>query len=322
MHIPAALRADLDQWAELCRLGRATLFASKLAGFSAHVGTEAAKWQHATTLPTWPGGPWPKDGPANSLHQVGLMFANSAGGRFGEMGALLDQGEVAWSLPTHSRGILELLASLFRIYVRPFTPSPVPPHAANRMYAAAHLEMIDAAHSARTLCATHLALDPDDAERQQVLRNAENELDRLIKAYGPHYDRTTTTLTNSRNLRLGGVALGTMTAAVDDLAAWVWPARNSRPVSLYRLFSGHAHSSLDADLQLYGISDQPNRRELKRNVDRDFIALNLFIVALFFQRIFHRLATFYGWDQEPLHTYSTRLAQLFPDKFTYSRPTA
>jgi hypothetical protein len=313
------LQTHLSIWATLCRHGRESLFVANNGGFDANAGTEAARWQALTRRHTWPGGAWPAGGPAEALHQVGLMLSNSAGGRLGEIGALLDEGEVAWSLATHTRGVLELCGGLFRVYMRPFVPfasGGAPPEAALEMYASAHLLIIDGAFTAQTLARSYLALDPTDPDRRGAARHADAEVARITSAYSQHYDPGTTNV-SKRNLKLGGVALDSMTCTLDDLAAWMWPDPTVRPQPLYRLYSGHAHSSLDADLQLYDIADLADRRELKRTVTKDFIAINVQAATLIFQRIFARLVGYYGWDEGPLHDYSEHLAEVFPEQFTY-----
>ena len=311
--------------AELCRLGRETYFATNVVGFDAHPGTEAHVAQTATTSETWPGGAWPSSGPAEALHQVGLMLANSAGGRLGEMASMLESGDVAWSLPTHSRGVLEVCSNLFRVYVQPFlghfgtdsAGQAGPDGALLRMYANAHLLILDSAFNGKTLATTYLELDSSDPDRQADLLTAESEVARITGAYVQHHDPASSDVSNRGRLKLSGASLGTTTALVDCLAEWMWPDPRQRPKSLYKVLSGHAHTSLDSDLQLYMMDDEPGRRQMTRFVTRDFIATNVFVPVVVFQRMFARLVGFYGWDQGPLHTYSGRIAEMFPAQFRY-----
>lgn len=319
--ISTELATDLTTWAGLCRLGRECFFTSRNGGFFAHPGSPAAYWQARSEQSDWPGGPWPANGPTEPLHQVGLMLSQSAAGRLGEMSALLAELEVAWSLATHTRGVLEVCANLFRIYARSAATdvgqaAPLPA-AGLRLYANAHLLIIDSAFSARTMAEQFLALDPTDVERRSDLQHATAELERVTTAYGQHYDADTTNVSSKQRLRLGGFALDTMTNTIDDLAAWMWPDPEVRPRPLYRVLSGHAHTSLVADLQMYDVVDSPAGRRLTRVVDRDFITLNVGAATVVFQRIFAALVGFYGWNETPLHEYSERLAATFPSFFKY-----
>lgn len=310
----------MNNWARLCRLGRDALFTSHEAGFDANAGTEAAESQRRCTDAAWPGGAWPSSGPGDALHQVGLMLSNSAGGRLGELAALLDSGEIAWSLATHVRGVLEVCGDLFRIYTRPYVPhvgNAIPDEAVLEMFANAHLLIVQSAFTARTLCQTYLDLDPSDAARQAALRHADSELARIAGAYGQHYDPTTTDTSSRNRLALGGHRLDAMTTVLDHLAAWMWPDPRIRPRPIYRTFSGHAHTSLDADSTLYDIEDSPTRRSLTRRVERDFIIANVAAANIVFQRTFSRLTGYYGWDEGPLHAFSEELARSFPQHFAY-----
>ncbi|MFN3256984.1 MAG: hypothetical protein ACE37B_14955 [Ilumatobacter sp.] len=325
----ARLSNDLTEFlaacAELCRLGRDSYFEANKAGFNAHPETEAQFAQAATELETWPGGAWPASGPAETLHQVGLMLANSAGGRLGEMGSILESGEVAWSLPTHSRGVLEVCSNIFRIYVQPFVGhfgtvlvgEAISNELLLQMYASAHLLILDSAFNGKALAASYLDLDPSDPQRQADLLRAESEVARITGAYVQHHDSATSDVSSPRRLRLSGTSLGTTTALVDQLAEWMWPDPSQRPKSLYKVLSGHAHTSLDSDLQLYKIDDEPGRREMTRFVTRDFIANSVFVPVVVFQGVFARLVGYYGWSEEPLHAFSERIAEVFPAHFRY-----
>ena len=312
-------RAVFGTWADLCRLGRDAYFRANVGGFDANPGTEAAFCKAATLAATWPGGPWPAGGPAESLHQVGLMLGNSAAGRLGELGPLLDAGEVFWSLPGHARGVMEVWARLFRIYTMPFLPQvagDVPsPGVIKSMFAAAHREIISATFSAKKLADATLAQDPTDTDRQADAAHVDSELARVVGAYVPHYDPGTTNTSSSRKLALEGVGEMTTTALVDAVAAWIWPDPTNRPPPLYKVFSGHAHSSLDADVQLYRIDDASGRRVLTRELPKNFIENNLLTALAVFLRSFARLVEFYGWNKDPLNEFTNRIAELFPGSF-------
>lgn len=177
--------------------------------------------------------------------------------------------------------------------------------------------MVESAFTARVLYQTHLDLDPSDAARQAALRHTDSELARIAGAYGQHYDPATTDTSSKKRLALGGHRLDSMTDVLDDLAAWMWPDPRIRPQPIYRTFSGHAHTSLDADITLYNIEDAPARRSMTRRVDRDFITVNVAAANIVFQRTFSRLSGYYGWDEGPLHTFSVEVARSFPQHFTY-----
>jgi hypothetical protein len=311
---------EFTVWADLCRRGRNAYFRANGVGFDANPGTEAEYCAHAVTKADWPGGPWPVPGSANTLHQVGLMLMNSAAGRLGELAALLDAGEVFWSPPMHARGVMEVCARLFRIYTQPYLPHTraVPPEAIKAMYAAAHREVIEAAFSARNLAEAYLALDPSDERRVNDFAHAEAEIARLVGAYSPLYDGTRSDFSTMRKLKLEDVGEVTLTGLVDALAEWIWPEPTERPKPLYKAFSGHAHASLDADIQLYRIEDSAGRRSLTRRLPEGFIDNSVLTAIAMFHRAFGRIVGFYGWDDNILNEFGDRVAVVFPDHFKYT----
>ncbi len=317
--VSAAARGRHEELADLCRLAREAYFEASARGFYPAPGSEARTFDDATQASTWPGGPWPAGGPSASLHKVGLMLSNSSAGRLGEMGVLLTAGEVFWGLPGNARGVLEPVARLFRIYTQPFLPiTAVPPtaEAIKKMFATAHRELFDAAFSARKLAIAHRDLDPGDQARQDAVDSAEKNLARLISAYGPLYDSASTNLTSARHLQIEGVGRRSMTELIDDMTEWMWPDPTKRPRPLYKVFSGHAHASLDADGQLYENVVQDGRERVTRRLSEEFIDSSVAPAAVLFQRVFARLVGFYNWDEAPLHRFSERLAVVVP-AFTY-----
>lgn len=319
--VPAAERVKHEEMADLCRLGRDAYFEASAAGFYAAEGTLARAFDDSTQDATWPGGPWPPNGPTASLHMVGLMLSNSAAGRVGELGALLDAGEVFWSLPGNARGVLELSARLFRIYSQPFLPfkgvAP-PPTAVKSMYAAAHREIFEAAFSAQKLATLYRDLDTGDTARHDAVNRADAELARLVGAYGPLYDPVSTDMTRPRRLKLEGVGDVTMTDLIDSMTEWVWADPTKRPRPLYKAFSGHAHASLDADGQLYERVVENGQERFTRRIPTEFVDNSVVTALAMFQLAFARLTGFYGWNEDPLHRFSERLAALFPTTFTYT----
>lgn len=318
-----ALATRLAELAELCRLGRHNFHvASGVDGFRPIPGTESEVADQATLQADWPYGPWPGDGPALQMHQVGLMVSNSAAGRLGELAALLEAGEVMFSLPTHSRGVMEQCARLFRIYTQPYLPHigtyPMPPAATKAMFAAAHLEMFDGVFSALKLAQLYLDADPTDADRQAEVTHVTAELNRMQGAFTPLYDAATTDLTNPNKLKIEGAELQKMTPLVNEIAEWIWPDPAKRPKSMYKDFSGHAHGSLDADIELWEIVDSDSRRDLIRKLPRDFVETNVLTALALFHRAFARLVGFYGWDEEPLNEFGDSIVAAFPGRFTYN----
>lgn len=303
--------------ADLCRLGRDAYFEASAAGFYPAPGSEARVLEDATQATTWPGGPWPSNGPTASLHMVGLMLSNSAAGRVGELGALLDAGEVFWGLPGNARGVLEMTARLFRIHTQPFLPfgTAPTPGAIKTMFATAHRELFEAAHSAQKLAATYRDLDPSDKTRQDAVDRADANLARLVGAYGPLYDPASTNFSANR-LRIEGVGHKSMTELIDDMSAWMWPDPTTRPRPLYKVFSGHAHGSLDADAQLYERQVQDGQERFRRRMPDEFIDNSVATALVLFQGVFARLTGLYGWEEEPLHRVSERLDVVVP-AFTY-----
>ena len=311
-------RRQFAAWADVCRHGRDAYFRSNAAGFDANPGSEAETCKRASLANTWPGGAWPDPGPGDMLHQVGLMLANSAAGRLGELGALLDQGEVFWSLPMHARGVMEICARLFRIYMQPFLASAGTPSDEEMkvMYATAHFEIISSAFSAKKVAEAFLALDPGDADREAQLAHVDAEIDRLVAAYGPHYDPALTKTDRASTLMLGGVVAANMTDLVDSFAAWTWPDPKVRPRPLYRVFSGHGHTSLDADMELYRVEDVDGRRVMTRLLDDGFVETFVLTALAMFHRTFARIVGFYGWDETTLDGFAEHIAAEFPDGFT------
>jgi hypothetical protein len=311
--------------ANLCRLGRDSYFRASSRGFAPHIGSEARVREDATTNPAWPGGPWPADGPASSLHMVGLVLGNAAAGRIGEFGALLDAGDVFWGLPGQARGAIEVTARLFGIYLQPLLPhagTEVPLAAVKTMYAAAHLELLDAAFSRLKLATAYAELDPADSSRVAEVASAETQLARLQGAYAPWYDQATTDVSTARRLRFEGVRAATMTSTIDAMAAWIWPDPEKRPRPIYRVFSGYAHTSLDADLSLYARTTADGREAFIRRIPDGFVDNSIATALIFFQRILARLVGYYGWDETPLHEFSEELADVFPRTFSYGDATS
>lgn len=247
------------------------------------------------------------------------MLTNSAAGRLGEFAALLDAGEVFWSPLMHARGVMEVCARLFRIYTQPFLLHDiVPPGAIKAMYATAHREVIHAAFSALTLAQAYVALNPNDVDRQVDRDHAEAELTRLVDAYSPHYDAATSDYSTMRKLRLENVGEATLTGLVDAVAEWIWPDPTQRPKPLYKVFSGHAHTSLDADMRLYSMEDVAGARILTRNIPEGFVDNSVLTSLALFQRTFARLVGFYGWDEKLLVEFSDRVKDAFPEHFKYN----
>jgi hypothetical protein len=248
---------------------------------------------------------------------VGLMLSNSAAGRVGELGALLDSGEVFWGLPGNARGVLELTARLFRIYAQPFLPfdTAPTPEAIKTMFAAAHREMFEAAHSAKKLAAAYRDLDPSDQARQDAVDRADANLTHLVDAYDPLYDPASTNFSANR-LSVAGVGHKSMTELIDDMSAWMWPDPTTRPRPLYKVFSGHAHGSLDADVQLYERQLKDGQERFTRRMPDEFIDNNVATALGMFQLVFARLVGIYGWEEEPLHRFSERLDAVVP-AFSY-----
>lgn len=317
--VSAVARGRHEELADLCRLARDAYFEASAMGFYPAPGSEARAFVDATQASTWPGGPWPGDGPSASLHKVGLMLSNSSAGRLGEVGALLVAGEVFWGLPGSARGVLEPVARLFRIYTQPFLPptaAPPTPEAIKKMFATAHREVFDAGFSARKLAIAYRDLDPADQVRQDAVDRADDQLTRLTSAYRPLYDPASTNLTSAGRLQVEGVGHRSMTELIDDVAERMWPDPTKRPRPLYKVFSGHAHASLDADDQLYENVIQDGREHLTRRLPEGFIDSSVGVAAVMFQEVFARLVGVYGWDEAPLHRFSERLAVVVPT-FTY-----
>lgn len=306
--------------ADLCVLGRETFYEATAGGFLVTPGSEAADLSTAVSRPDWPGGPWPT-GADSLLHQVGLMISLSASGHLGEMSGLLRGAEVVYSLPVLSRAVVENCARLFRIYQLPYvlmTPGgAATPAAMKQTFAAADLEILTAAFAARTLAAETLKLDPGDADLARRLRHAEDELTRLQGAYGPLFNPATSDVTSKKTLRLEGLRPYVMTELVDDLIAWLWPDASTRPSPQYRVLSGLAHSSLDAQLALFNVDDSTGTRHLLRSIPLGHVEYLVLVAALVYQRLFARLTGFYDWPVAPLDRFSEGLATTFPGKFTY-----
>lgn len=318
-HVSAAARGRHGELAELCRLARNAYFKASATGFYPAPRSEAHTFDYATQAPTWPGGPWPAGGPTASLHKVGLMLSNAAAGRIGEMGALLAAGEVFWGLPGNARGVLELVARLFRIHTQPFLPfngAQPTPEVIKKMFATAHREIFDAAFSSRKLVISYRDLDPGDQARQDTVDRADANLTRLTSAYGPLYDQASTNLISAHRLEIGGVGHRSMTELIDDMTEWMWPDPTARPRPLYKVFSGHAHGSLDADAQLYRNVVQDGQERLTRQLPEEFIESSVATAAVMFQGVFARLTGFYNWEEAALHEFSERLAVVVPS-FTY-----
>jgi hypothetical protein len=248
------------------------------------------------------------------------MLMNSAAGRLGELGALLEAGEVFWSPPMHARGVMEVCARLFRIYIRPYLPyaNSVSPEAIKAMFAAAHREVIESAFAAKKLADAYRALDPGDADRSAELSHAEGEIARLIAAYSPHYDAAASDFSSMSKLKLEGIGSATLTELVDDMAEWIWPNPTERPKPLYRVFSSHAHASLDADIRLYNIKEADGQRVLTRNLPEGFVDSTVATALAMFHRIFARVVGFYGWDVDILNGFGDRIATTFPEHFFYN----
>lgn len=318
--IDPAAASRLRELATLCERGRDAFHASSRSGFLAHAGSEAELLQSATTRADWPGGPWPK-GAADPLHQIGLVIAMSAAGHLGELAGLLRSGEVMWSLPLLSRGVLENCARLFAIYVRPFVSckpgDESSPRVLKQVLAAAYLEVLSDAFGTVALTREVADFVLGDPDRQEDLQNAEAELSRMQAAYGSLFDPTSSDVSSKKNLRLDGVRPALMTGLVNDLAAWMWPDPAQRPAPLYRVLSGLAHSSLASQLLLYKIDDATGIRRLERNIPVEHIDYLVLVPALLFQSTLARLVGYYGWPEDHLHEYSEGLEKVFPDNFTY-----
>jgi len=312
-------RIRLNELADLCEVGRETFAQSSNEGFTPREGAESMRLEAATEGPDWPGGAWPR-GAAAAIHQVGLMIALQAAGHLGEMGALLRPGEVMWSLPLLSRGVAESCSRLFAIHVRPLlglAPESVPPDAMKQVFGAAYLEVLSAGFSARRLASETLALDADNSSAQEQLAHAERELSRLQGAYGDLFDPSTTDVSTANRLVLEGRRRATMTDLLNDLAVWMWPDSTKRPPPLYRVLSGLAHGSLDAQIALFNVEDTPEGRQLTRAIPVEHVEYLVLVSGLLFQRTFARLAGFYGWSDDPLDRYSELLAETFPERFIY-----
>jgi hypothetical protein len=235
---------------------------------------------------------------------------------------LLQQGEIVYSAPLLACGVLENCARLFAIYVRPLLgvdPSAAPPTSDDwkRVYAAAYLEVLGSAFSAVQLADATAELDPSNADFVQAQQHAQAELARLQGAFGPLFDPATTDVTSKGRLAMEGQRPTTMTALLNEIAEWMWPDPANRPAPLYKVLSGYAHSSLDAQIALYEMDDSTGTRQVKRSVPLAHIDYNVAVAAIVFQRMFARLVGFYAWDEAPLHAYSEHLAQVFPEQFTY-----
>lgn len=312
-------RIRLNELADLCEVGRETFAQSSNEGFTAREGAESMRFEAAATGPDWPGGAW-STGAATPIHQVGLMIALQAAGHLGEMAPLLRPGEVIWSLPLLSRGVAESCSRLFAIYVRPVlseAPGSVSPEAMKQVFAAAYLEVLSAGFSARRLASETLDLDAANVGAQEQLVHAESELSRLQGAYGALFDPSTTDVSTANRLALEGRRIATMTDLLNDLAAWMWPDSTRRPPPLYRVLSGLAHGSLDAQIALFNVEDTAEGRQLTRSIPVEHVEYLVLVGGLLFQRTFARLAGFYDWSEGPLNRYSELLAETFPDRFTY-----
>lgn len=314
----------LAELARLSRLARDRFHvASGAAGFRPTPGTESEVYEQAALKSDWPGGPWPVNGPTAPLHQVALMISCAAAGRLGELGALLDTGEVMYSLPMHSRGVMEQCARLFRVFWQPFLPHqgsiPMPPSAIKAMFAAVHREMFEGVCSALKLAELYLKADPSDQGRRDEVTYISGELTRMRRAFEPLYDPATTNLTSDpRLLKVGGVKHQSLTSLVDEIAAWIWPDPRMRPRPIYKDFSRGAHGSLDADIELWAIVDSPTRRDLARRITTDFVDSNVLMAVALFHLTFQRLVGFYGWDEKPLNEYGDAIVAAFPTRFTYT----
>lgn len=321
LDVPEQVQARLNELAELVSHGRDAYFDASAAGFRPQVGSEARVMQDAAQMATWPSAPWSESATV-PMHEVALLITLSAAGHLGEMSALLEHGEVVYSAPLLARGVAENCARLFAIFTRPLRhvdPSVGPPTLADwkRVYAAAYLEILDSGFAAVRLADETLGLDPSNQDLVDAAHHARTELDRLRNAFGSLFDPASTDVSTRGRLKLEGVVKATMTELLNDFAEWMWPDLTNRPAPLYRVLSGYAHSSLDAQRALYEVDDSTGTRHLKRSVPLPHVEYNVAVAAIVFQRMFARLTGFYNWPEEPLHAYSEHLARALPGTFSY-----
>lgn len=314
LQIPIKEQQRLDELAEVALSGREMFHGAFEPGFFGHAGSEA-EWISRSALGSdWPGGSWSKD-EVDPFHLVGLMISQSAAGQLGELAALLRAGEVSYSAVLVGRGVIESCARLFRLYWRPFigVDSNVGPTVAvcKSAFAAAYLEVMDAAFNAENLATKRSRSNPDSQVLTDQVESAAAERLRLTEAYGPLFERKDTT--SRKRLMLDNFKISSMTDAVEEMIAEMWADSEAMPLAVYTVLSGYAHSSLDSQIHLFVNQESDGVATFTRTVPIEHIEYSVAICAVVFQQIFERLVTFYGLPSDEPRIYRQMLANAFPN---------